>query len=249
MKARNLILALAATGAAAGSFALPTVASASFNVPSTGGTSLKMVEPATLANNGSFEIEIVATHAVNMCDFYLYRETDEYGYQYLGYYGGTSTDDQVSDSWGYTYYDMYPVDCSSNEGTGTDSNGFYPYTWDNPFSGYAGSYATETNSKFYGGTALLLLSKNSAAEWDTDCDYNFSVVIGTGPTGGVGSVSVEGRSMGTINFYSKKAGYKKIEFKDGYSSCEYSYVDIVMTGKGAKGGYEGWLDAGTELYD
>ena len=23
----------------------------------------------------------------------------------------------------------------------------------------------------------------------------------------------------------------------------------VMTGKGAKGGYEGWLDAGTELYD
>jgi hypothetical protein len=248
MRLRNVALGLAATTASAGSFAVPTVAAARFDVSSTGGISLKMVEPTVLAKDGPFLIDIVATHPVDMCDYYLYRSTSAFGYQYLGYYGGTFADDLVSDSWGETYYVMDPVDCRGNEGTVADSSVFYPYTRDNPLYGYAGSCATESNRRFYGGSALLLASKNAAAEWDTDCDDNFSVVISTGPTGGIGSIRVNGVSEGTINFYSTKAGYKKIAFKDGYSSCEHSSIDIVMTGKGAKGGYEGWLDAGAELY-
>jgi len=248
MKLRNPIIGAVASLALAGSFGV-SAAHAAPTVPSTGGTSLHMVSPSTLASNGDFEIEILATHPVGMCDFYLYRYTSEFGYQYLGYYGGTNTDDLASPSWGYTYYNMYPVDCSSNEGSYTQSPAFYVNNWDNPFSGYSGSYGTVYNSKFYGGSALELFSHGAGAEWNTDCDYNFSVTVGTGPSGGIGTVYLGGGKIGTINFWSKKAGYKKIAFKYGYPSCEYSFVDVVMTGHGKGGGYDAWLDAGQELYN
>jgi hypothetical protein len=249
MKLRNLTLALAATGMAVGGIALPTVASASRLVPSVSSVGLHMVEPSALSgfNGGSFEIQLVANNPIDVCAFYLYRYTDEYGSQYLGDYSGTSTDDLAQNDWGDTYYYMYPTDCSGNEGNIAYSGEFYPYVWSEAFSGESGSWGYVDNSKFYAGQSLELFSKNSEALWETDDDWNIAVDIATGPTGGIGTVYVNGANLGTINFYSKKAGYKKLEFKDGWSSPQSNTVQVRMTGKGSKGGYDGWLDAGTEL--
>lgn len=57
-----------------------------------------------------------------------------------------------------------------------------------------------------------------------------------------------GIKKGTLNFWSKGVGARKIKFKDGFSSCEYSDVTVVITGHGKGGGFDGWLDAGSELY-
>jgi hypothetical protein len=246
MNARHLILGIAATVSAAGFVALPTGATARTLAPSASAVSLKMVTGVAVKGAGDYEIEVSATHPVDMCSFKLWRYTDYWGsFQYLGSYNGTSMTDELLDNFVEAEYEMQPFDCSGNHGAFAFSAEFWPMVQDNPFAGSAGSFKTVSNKKFFGGSALETLTDGSAAEWHTSSMFNLGVVVDTGPTGGIGTVSVDGTSMGTINFYSAKLGSRLVEFKYGTPNAASVRVDVVCTGKGAGGGYDMWLDAGT----
>jgi hypothetical protein len=248
MKARNLIIGLVATGtAAAGGFALPTVASAHTNVPFVSQVDIKLVSPSTITSTGAYKREVLARSHSNLCSFYLYRYTDYYGYwQGLGHYSGTSTIDLIQQYFGYTEYEMIPYDCYGNSGSGNYSDNFNPNAWDNPFYVTAGSATTAYSTKYFGGSALQTTTGlGTQVEWNTDYSYNDGVVIGTGPKGGIGTVYVNGVKKGTINFYSLKVHGMKLAFKFGTYNPEYNSIVIRMTGS-SHGGHTMYLDAGIE---
>jgi hypothetical protein len=251
MKLTNMLFAAGAGVALAGSFVAPASAAPTHpNTPYASGVSLKLVEPSTIASNGAYEENVSETppFSASDCSFYLYRYTDYYGgWQYLGLFNGTQTDDLVQDYFGFTEYGLVPRDCSGNQGSEVYSAGFYPTTVDNPFYIVTGSGMIISSPKYYGGSALQATSGiGTRVRWNTDCLYNVGIVVGTGPKGGIGTVYVDGAKKGTINFHSATVAGKKLLFKFGTSFSAYHTIDIVTTGRGAGGGYFMNLDAGVE---
>ena len=213
------------------------------------GISIKLVVPSTIANNGAYEENVSELNpSGSNCGFSLYRSTDYYGgYQYLGFYKGTQTNDLVQDYFGYTQYAIIPTNCTGNTGSAVYSAAFYPTTWDNPFYVISGSATTIYSTSYYGGSALQTTSgSGTRVRWNTDTTYNVGIVVGTGPRGGIGTVYADGIKMGTINFYSAKVTGMKLTFKVGLSPYTYHTIDVVVTGHGASGGYSMYLDAGIE---
>ena len=247
MKARNFILSIAASGAAAASFALPTVASASVTVPYVNQVDIKLVSPSNITSSGAYELDVLAGGGFSMCSFGLYRYTQWWGgWQYLGRYSGSATIDQIQTYFGYTEYEMIPYDCFGNSGSANYSQEFYPNVWDNPFYLVSGSATDVYSSKYYGGSALETLSGlGTVVQWNTDDSYNDGVVVGTGPQGGIGTVYVNGVKKGTINFYSSTVHGMKLMFKFGTYFAEYNSIQIRMTGS-SHGGHAMYLDAGVE---
>lgn len=246
MKTRNLILGLAATAAAATSFALPTVASAHTTVPFVSQVDIKLVSPSSITSGGAYNLQALAVGGSSLCSFGLYRYTAYYGWQYLGRYSGSSTIDLVQDYYYYMQYGMVPYDCVGNQGSESYSQSFYPNTWDNPFNVIAGSGTTVFSSKYYGGSALQTTTGlGTEVEWNTDDSFNDGVVIGTGPQGGIGTVYVNGVKKGTINFYSSTVHGMKVAFKFGTYTAQFNTITIIMTGS-SHGGYAMYLDAGIE---
>lgn len=254
MKPRNLIAGLGVSLVAAASFALPTIASAHANngTPYINQVDIKMVVPSTLASNGDYQLEVLAADGFSMCNFVLYRYTEDYygGWQYLGEFGGSTYFDEIIPSeFGYTEYEMIPVACNGATGGATESDEFYPSVQDNPFGASVGHITTVYSSKYFDGDAQETTTKGATVFWNDGCSYNDGVVIGTGPTGGVGTVYVNGTKEGTISFYSKNTAGMKEAFKFGTYDAQCNQITIVATGKGPKGGYAMYLDATVENGD
>jgi hypothetical protein len=250
MKTKNAIVGIAVTLAAGASFA--GTAHASGSVPVVGQVDTKMVLPSTLTTSGQFEIEILAgPGSHDVCSFYLYRYTSASGsWSYLGDYSGESTTDTVYESLGYIEYEMVPFDCSSNEGSAQYSNEFTPYIFSySAFDVTAGSWEDTSSSKDYDGHSLETLTRNATVTINDENAYNDGIIVETGPTGGIGTVYVNGTKMSpTINFYSKSPGYEKLEFKFGTYVEQTNTFKIVATGKGKKGGYDMWFTALAQIY-
>jgi Kelch motif len=213
------------------------------------GISIKLVVPSTIANNGAYEENVSELNpSGSNCGFYLYRYTNYYGgYQYLGFYKGTQTNDLVQDYFGYTQYAIIPTNCTGNTGSAVYSAAFYPTTWDNPFYVIKGSATTTYSTSYYGGSALQTTSgSGTRVRWNTDTTYNVGIVVGTGPRGGIGTVYADGVKKGTINFYSAKVTGMKLTFKVGLSPYTYHTIDVVVTNRGSGGGFAMYLDAGIE---
>src|ERR1022692_4580470 len=247
MKQRSLILGIAAVAAAGGSFALPTVASASVTVPFINQVDIKLVSPSTITSGGAYELQVLAGGGSSLCSFGLYRYTSYAGgWQYLGRYSGTSTTDELQDYFDYTEYGMIPYDCNGNQGSENYSQSFYPNTWDNAFGLVAGSAVYTYSSKYYGGSALQTTTGlGTEVQWYTDDSFNDGIVIGTGPQGGIGTVYINGVKKGTINFYASTIHGMKLAFKFGTYTAEYNTILIRMTGS-SHGGHAMYLDAGVE---
>jgi hypothetical protein len=241
---------------------VPLAAAASFAVtghaaplvPNLTLVSLKMVLNSKISLSASFEMEIeTGPGSTNVCSFDLYRDTDEFGFQYLGHYSGTSTTDEVSQSWGSSYYEMVPYDCSNNAGAAKDSETFLEDVFDNTsdeWSVVAGSAVTVSSSKFYDGSALETLSAGAAVDYNNTGAYNDGIVIATGPSGGVANAYVNGvKQPGTINFYSKKPAYLKVGFKFGEAGGSFDTFEFVETNHGKGGGNDMWFDADVQIYD
>ena len=74
-------------------------------------------------------------------------------------------------------------------------------------------------------------------------------MIATGPTGGIATAYVNGvKQPGTINFWSKKAGYLKVGFKFGTPSDTCSTFKFVETQHGKGGGNDMWFDVDVQIY-
>ena len=255
MKLRNTVAALTAGGVAL-TVASIAPASATTHRPFVAYAqtlSLKMAVPGTLGANGSFVISLTETGTgPDNYGFDLYRNTAENGNQYVGrYYNTTTTTDLEQLAYGTTTYEAIPFDRNYNQGDPVYSITDTPTTVDNPFSVTAGAGSVVSNSKYYGGSALETTSVGANASWSTGKGYNFGIVVGTGPKGGVGTVYVDGKKQpGTINFYSKSAVGKLVDFKYGTSGANPAVshtIKVVETAAGTGKGTQMYFDAGTEL--
>ena len=251
MKLRNIAIGTMVPLAAAASFAVPSHAARL--VPNLTGVSLKMVLNSKITTAASFEMQIeTSPGSINVCSFDLYRQTAEFGFQFLGHYGGTSTTDLVSQSWGQSYYEMTPYDCSSNTGTSRDSESFYEDVFDNTSSEWSvvtGSWTTVSSSKYYDGSALETLSAGAAVDYNNTGAYNDGIVIATGPSGGIANAYVNGvKQSGTVNFYSRKPGYLKVGFKFGQAGGSFDTFEFVEIKHGRGGGNNMWFDADVQIY-
>jgi hypothetical protein len=244
--------------------ALPPAASAQSvvpNVPFAAGVSIGLVVPSIIASNGGYEVLLKETSpAPGNCYFQLYRYTDwAGGWQSLGFYTGTQTTDEMEQYFGHTAYYMLPEDCNGNQGAAAFSPNVTPKVFD--ISGswtatdapmlVAGTWKTVLSPAFYGGEALQTTSKGSVVLWNTDYDLNQALVIGTGPQGGIGTVTVGGPGLvptnkGTINFYSSTVHGMLVAFKFGTPVGQYTWIRIVATGKGKNGGFGMYFDAAIE---
>jgi len=252
MKLRNPIIGVVASLALAGSFGV--AAHAAPLVPSITNVSTKMVLNSKITLSGAFELQLGAgPGSLNVCSFDLYRYTDwAGGWQYLGHYGGNTTTDEMEQYFGLTEYGMVPYDCSGNSGAEGFSNEFYPYAFDSSSGAWSvasGSWTTVSNSKFYGGSAIETLSAGATVDFNNECAYNDAIVVATGPSGGIANAYVNGvKQSGTINFWSKKAGYLKVEFKYGTAGTNCSTFQFVETKHGKGGGNDMWFDADVQIY-
>jgi hypothetical protein len=260
---RSATIALAAGTLLAG-LALPTAASAQSivpNVPFAAGVSIGLVKPSIITTSGGYEVLVKEiSPAPGNCYFYLYRYTSWYGgWQWLGSYAGTQTTDEMQPYFGYTEYDMLPRDCYGNVGAAAYSPAVTPTVFDisgtwtasdapNLTAGYG---QTVYSSAYYGGAALETTSKGATVMWNTDYDLNQGLVIGTGPRGGIGTVTVGGPGLttankGTINFYSATVHGRLLAFKFGTAAGQYTWIRIVATGQGKTGGFDMYFDAAIE---
>jgi len=251
LKLRNIAIGTIVPLAAAASFAVPSHAAPL--VPNLTGVSLKMVLNSKITLTASFEMQIeTGPGSINVCSFDLYRQTAEFGFQFLGHYSGTSTTDLVAQGWGTSYYEMVPYDCGSNVGTSKDSESFTPDVFDNSSSEWgvlSGSFTTVTSSKFYDGSALETLSAGASVDYNNTGAYNDGIVIATGPSGGIATAYVNNvKQAGTINFWSKKPGYLKVAFKFGQAGGSFDIFKFVETKKGKGGGNDMWFDADVQIY-
>jgi hypothetical protein len=252
LKLRNIAIGTIVPMAAAASFAIPTHAAKL--VPSITKVSTKMVLNSHITLGGGFVLQLLAgPGSLNVASFDLYRYTDlAGGWQYLGHYGGNNTTDEMQQNFGLTEYGMVPYDNNGNSGNEAYSNEFYPYAFDSTSTAWSvasGSWATVNNSKFYGGSAIETFSAGAAVDFNNECAYNDSIVIATGPSGGIANAYVNGaKQPGTVNFWSKKAGYLKVAFKYGTSGTNCSTFQFVETKHGKGGGNDMWFDADVQIY-
>jgi hypothetical protein len=247
MKLRNLLLGgVASLGLVSGFAGVTQAAPMRPNAAVVSAVDLKMVLGSKVSPTGAFELEILAgpgSHGV--CHFYLYRNTNSYGWQLLGYFSGTTTTDTIAEDFSFTYYEMIPYSCSGVAGTPAYSVQFYPriqdYAW---FTSVSGSWGLGSSKNDYLNDVFYTTGRSAAAQISDDCSYNDGIEIGTGPQGGIGTVYVNGVKMSpTINFYSKSVSGGKVEFKFGTASDSCNTIEFVATGKGKGGGYDMYLNA------
>ena len=266
MHIRNLIVAICASTLVAGGVLLPTVASAQTNiqnVPCACALTIALVEPSVITSAGGYEVTVAEQNpAPSDCYFDLERYTSAYGsYQDLGFYDGTRMIDELQAYFGETVYYATPYDCNGNAGSSVFSPGIIPTPFDiyGPSNGdppyiylASGKGQTVDNSAYFGGSALETTSKGAEFLWSpTDCDLNQAVVIGTGPQGGIGTVTVGGPGLkatnkGTINFYSPTVKGMVLRFKFGTAAGQVVWIKIVETKAGKKGGVDMYFDAAIE---
>jgi hypothetical protein len=251
MKARNLIIGIAATSVAAGSFALPTVVSAHSTV-SISLVAIKMVVPSTVTRAGAFKFEVLGTGTFKSFD--IYRKESLTGNSFVkiaSHRNGKTYIDTEMDGFNNTTYGMVPY--SGLNGTGSKgaeaySPTFSPYSYteEQAYFGNSGTFQTDTSTKYFGTHALESTSAGADVVYYDSCDYNDGLIIGTGPSGGIGSVYVNGTFKGTINFYSATVTGFSVAFKYGTAVSECNTFDIVQTGTGAGGGVDMWFTGVTE---
>jgi len=251
VKSRHLIVGAAATLAAVGSFALPAGVLAHTDAASISKVAIKLVTPSTVNSQGSFELTVTGTGTFDSFDLYR-RASNLTGSTFAliaSKVNGKTYKDTEQDSFGATQYEMVPF--SGKNGTGTEGAAtysvgpFYPTTWpqDEVYYQYSGSGGTVSSSKYFGGSAWETTSSGAGVEFFNGCDWNDGLVIGTGSSGGIGTVYLNGTTdkIGTINFYSSKVTGTTIAFKYGTGTAECNQFYIVQTGKGAGGGSNMWF--------
>jgi hypothetical protein len=255
LQARTLIIGLAMVGTATASFSGTIAAHAASSTAVIGEVDLKMVEPSTVTLTGSFKLEILAgPGSSNVASFDLYRVSGMFGNQLLGHFTGTSHVDTVVRSYDIGQYEMVPYDSAHHVGTGVFSASFVPFAFDyTNFAVTVGMGTDVPNSKDYFGSMEETATLGAVALIDDDGAYNDAIVVGTGPQGGIATVtdSVSGGpavTVGTIDFYSKKAGYNKVLFKFGTHAYQSNLFSLTVTGAGPKGGFDMYLDSLVEIY-
>lgn len=263
------ILGILAGGLLATAFALPsTPAKAAVpNIPSASALTIALIVPSKVTTSYDYYNVTVAEQGASSsdCAFYLYRFTTGpgvTGWQYLGHFSGTKTTTQISPFYfGYTDYEAFPLDCYGNEGSAVFSPPVTPTIFEvqTPYTApdvpmvVSGTSKTVYGSTYAGGAALETTSKSAEVLWTTDCDLNQALVIGTGPQGGIGTVTVGGPGLttvnkGTINFYSATAKGSLIAFKYGVPGPygQYQWIKVVETKAGPTGGNAMYFNAAIE---
>jgi len=258
VKSRHLIVGAAATLAAVGSFALPAGVFAHTDAASISKVAIKLVTPSTVNSQGSFELTVTGTGTFDSFDLYR-RASNLTGSTFAliaSKVNGKTYKDTEQDSFGATQYEMVPF--SGKNGTGTEGAAtysvgpFYPTTWpqDEVYYQYSGSGGTVSSSKYFGGSALETTSSGAGVS-TFSCAWNVGLVIGTGSSGGIGTVYLNGTTdkIGTINFHSSSVTGTTVAFKYGTATAECNTLYIVQTGTGAGGGSDMWFTAVVETDD
>jgi hypothetical protein len=241
MKARNVILGTAATLAAAGSFALPTVASAHVSATSISKVSIKMVAPSTVTTQGAFTMQVSGTGTFKSFDIY-WRATG-IGTSYVllkhGVNGKSYKATVAPASDGQVTFEMVPW--SGLNGTGSTgapaySVSFYPLdiaSGQNDCSVTNGTWTSLTGSKWFGGEAIETTGPATVYCYG-GYDYNDGLVIGTGPGGTTGKVYINSATTGTnVNFSSSTTKGFVVGYKAGQGvPMNYNSYKIVTTGSG-----------------
>jgi hypothetical protein len=264
VRVRNLFLGLAAIGAMVAGAVLPTTASASTSATAKiGEVDYKMLPGSTITKTASFKLEIVAgpgTTNVASVDVYRIRRKSA-GTVFLGHFSGTSATDTVMQSWNrqnnWAEYEMIPYNSAGVAGASVIGNQFYPLDYE--YFGFqidSGTcWSPDYTSKAFDGAMEHSTCAGASAEISDEDAYNDGIVVGTGPTGGTGTVedAVNGGGfsvVGTINFYSAQPGFNKILFKFGTHTDQVNDFLIVMRAgnQGAGGGYDMFLNALVDIY-
>jgi len=250
LKLRNIAIGTIVPIAAAASFAVPShAARLSSNLT---GVSLKMVLNSKITLTASFKMQVeTGPGSTGVCSFDLYVN-NALGFTFLGHHSGTTTNEEVAQNWGSSYFEMVPYDCSSHVGVSKDSETFIPDVFDNTSSEWSvvtGSAVTVSSSKYYHGSALETLSAGAAVDYNNTGAFNDGIVIATGPSGGIATVYVNGvKQLGTVDFYSTNPGYLKIGFKFGEKGGSYDTFEFVETHHGNGGGNNMWFDADVQIF-
>jgi hypothetical protein len=261
MRLQNAVLVLATTGFAVGGIALPTIASASTgSKPTLTGVALKMVLGSKITQSASFELEIVAQGS-GICSFDLKRWVDPGpNYTNLGHFTGTSATDEVQQSWGdngEAFYLVTPYSCSGTQGKAKASESFDPDVFDDTYFNsninvgwtvFGGDWHEVKSSKYFMGSALETTNAGAAVGFNDGGAFNDGIVIATGPTGGIATVTDNGKNIGTIDFYSAKPTYLVVGFKYGTNTNQNNSFTFTEAKNGKGGGVDMWFDADVQIW-
>lgn len=248
---RRLIGLIGLAAVAGASLAATSVPAAASSVPSAAGVVIHPIAPSNLAASGAFVEKIVeANPSPSNCGFFLYRgvsSPSQFGlsYTYLGFHKGTQATDIPPQPAGYLQYKLLPTDCAGNVGLPVYSTEVIPAVSDASLWWVASGAATTVYStKYYGGSAVQTTGKGAVVAVGGDTYWNYGLVVGTGPRGGVGTVFVNGVKSGTINFYSATVGGEKVSFVAvGINPFVETVIDVVATASGSGGGNSMYFDA------
>jgi hypothetical protein len=253
---RRLIGLIGLAAVAGASLAATSVLAAASSLPSAGGVVIHPIAPSNLAPSGAFVEKIVeANPSPGNCGFFLYRGVSSQSqgglaYTSLGFHKGTQATDVAPQPAGYLQYKLFPTDCAGHVGAPVYSTEVIPVVSDDSLLWVASGAATTVYStKYYGGSAVQTKGTGADVRLSLDTYWNFGLVVGTGPRGGVGTVFVNGVKTGTINFYSAKVGGEKVSFVAlGINPFVETVIDIVATAPGHGGGSSMYFDAGIGNY-
>lgn len=262
---RRLIGLIGLAAVAGASLAATSVPAAASSVPSATGVAVHPLAPSNLAASGAFVEKIVEVNpSPSNCGFYLYREDSALVptgplFTFIGFYSGTQTTNLVPSpagiggSLGGVQYRVVPTDCAGNVGAPVYSATVIPMVSDNLLwpGVVSGAATTVYSTKYYGGSAVQTTGKGADVRQSLVFYWNFGLVVGTGPRGGVGTVFVNGVKKGTINFYSATVGGEKVSFVAAGLNPTVSggtVIDVVATAPGSGGGNSMYFDAGIGNY-
>jgi len=253
---RRLIGMFALAAVVGASLATTAVRAGASSPPSAAGVVIHPIAPSNLAPTGAFVEKIVeANPSPSNCGFFLYRgvtSPSQFGlsYTYLGFHKGTQATDIPPQPVGYLQYKLLPTDCAGNVGLPVYSTEVGPAVSDDSLLWVASGAATTVYSpKYYGGSAVQTTGKGADVRLSLDTYWNFGLVVGTGPRGGVGTVFVNGVKKGTINFYSATVGGEKVSFVAlGINPFVETVIDVVATAPGSGGGNSMYFDASIGNY-